>query len=221
MKEMLKKLIYAGLPVPRFVRPVIKSCYRIGVFAVESFAYIKKLLWVEPVLRSVCEQVGNGLRAERLPYIRGEGMIFIGDRANLSGRSCFYFMAGMPETPSIRIGNGVFIGNGCTLSAASEIVIGDCCLLSAEVRIHDNDGHPLDPENRRANLPITPKDVSPVKIGDNVWIGARATILKGTTLGDNSVIGTGAVVTSDVQPNTIVAGNPAREVGKLREEERT
>lgn len=67
---------------------------------------------------------------------------------------------------------------------------------------------------------MTPEDASPVKIEDNVWIGARATILKGVTLGFNSVIGTGAVVTKDVPPNTIVAGNPARQVGELSDDEK-
>ncbi|MDP6526565.1 MAG: DapH/DapD/GlmU-related protein [Kiritimatiellia bacterium] len=220
MKRMLKKILYSGLPVPEVIRPVIGLGYRVGVVAVESLAFLKKLLWVEPVLRSVCEQVGKGLRAERLPYMRGEGAITLGDRVNLSGRSCFYFISGMPEKPSIEIGNGVFIGNGCTLSAAKGIVIGDCCLLSAEVRVHDNDGHPLDPGKRRTNLPMTPEDASPVKIEDNVWIGARATILKGVTLGCNSVIGTGAVVTKDVPSNTIVAGNPARQVGELSDDEK-
>ena len=88
------------------------------------------------------------------------------------------------------------------------------------MRVHDNDGHPLDPEKRRNSLPITPADASPVKIEDNVWIGARATILKGVTLGRNSVIGTGAVVTRDVPSDAIVAGNPAREVGKLADDKK-
>ena len=73
MKSILKKILYAGLPVPGLVRPVIRGAYRLGVFLTESLVFLKKLLWVEPVLRSVCKQVGKGLRAERLPYMRGDG----------------------------------------------------------------------------------------------------------------------------------------------------
>jgi maltose O-acetyltransferase len=57
-----------------------------------------------------------------------------------------------------------------------------------------------------------------VTIGDNVWLGAASAVLKGVTIGDNSVIGLGAVVTSDVPPDRIWAGNPARDVGPIPED---
>ena len=127
-------------------------------------------------------------------------------------------MAGMPELPEIRIGNRTFVGNGCTLAAARSIVVGNHCLLSAGVRVHDNDGHPVDPDRRRAGEPIAPDEAAAVVIEDNVWIGACAIVLKGVTIGENAIVGTGAVVTKDVPPNTIVAGNPARVVRGLRPE---
>ena len=215
MKKQLKRLVYSGLPVPKLFRGVIAGLYRTGVFCVESLAFVKKLLWVEPVLRSVCEHVGAGLRAERLPYMRGKGWLRFGDRVNLSGRSCFYFMHGMGEPPLIEIGDETFVGNGCTFSAGSSIRVGNHCLVSACVRVHDNDGHPLDPGRRREGAPIGPDETAPVVIGDNVWLGAGATILKGVTIGENAVVGTGAVVAADVPPNAVVAGNPARVVKTL------
>jgi len=134
---------------------------------------------------------------------------------NLSGRSSFYFIHGMPATPAITIGDQTFVGNGCTLAAAKGITIGAHCLLSALVRIHDNDGHPLDPERRRRHEPITADEAAPVVIEDNVWIGASATILKGVRIGRDAVVGTGAVVTDDVPAGAVVAGNPARIVKRL------
>jgi len=63
------------------------------------------------------------------------------------------------------------------------------------------------------NRPLRPKlKTAPVKIGDNVWIGMNAVILKGVTIGENSVVAAGAVVTKSVEPNAIVAGNPAQVV---------
>ena len=215
MKEGIRGMLQMGLPVPRFLRPVIRGLYRTGVFAGEVSHFLYKLLWVEPVLRSLCVQVGKGLRAERLPYIRGRGMIRLGDTVNLSGQSCFYFPAAGEESPEIVIGNRVFIGNGCTLSAARRISIGDDCLISSCVRIHDNDGHPLDAERRRRREAVNPEEIAPVVIGDNVWIGASAIILKGVTIGRNSVIGAGAVVTGEVPPDSVVAGNPARVVKSM------
>lgn len=209
-KRWVRHILHAGLPLPRCIRPVIRVLYRAGVVAVESLAFLRKVLWVEPVLRSVCDEVGPGLRAERLPYMRGPGRIRLGHHVNLSGRSCFYFMRSMAGTPALEIGNHVFIGNGCTLSAGTHIRIGDRCLLSAGVRIHDNDGHPLDAERRRRGDTIRPDECAPVMIGTNVWLGAGSTVLKGVTIGDDAVIGTGAVVTRDVPAGVVVAGNPAQ-----------
>ena len=212
LKALLKKLLYRGVPVPGILRPLIRASYRVGVFVVESSAFLLKLLWVEPILRSVCEHVGSGLRAERLPYVRGAGVLRFGDRVNLSGRSCFYFVGVEGRSPRISVGSDTFIGNGCTLSAADEIRIGDHVLLAAGVRVHDNDGHPLDAARRRAAERIRADEVAPVRIGDNVWIGACALILKGVSIGDDAVIGSYAVVTRDVPAGTVVAGNPARVV---------
>jgi acetyltransferase-like isoleucine patch superfamily enzyme len=212
LKNTGRRVLYAGIPVPRAIRPVIRWLYGVGVLGVEGFVLLRKLIWIEPVLRSVCDKVGENLRAERLPYIRGPGSMELGNHVNLSGRSCFYFMRGMPARPVIRLGDHVFLGNGCTLSAAAQITIGDHCLLSAAVRVHDNDGHPLDAEKRRRSAPIGPDDVAPVRIDENVWIGAEATILKGVHIGRDAVVGTGAVVTADVPAGAVVAGNPARVV---------
>ncbi|MDE0838047.1 MAG: acyltransferase [Kiritimatiellae bacterium] len=214
-RQIAKRIVHAGLPVPRFIRPIIVACYQGGVFCVESGAFLLKLFWVEPILRSICESVGTHLRAERLPYMRGKGRIRIGNHVNLSGRSCFYFIHNVSEQPLIEIGDHTFVGNGCTFSAGREIRVGAHCLISALVRIHDNDGHPLDIKRRLNHEPIGDAEVAPVIIGDNVWIGAGATILKGVSVGDGSVIGTGAVVTADVPAGTVVAGNPAKVVKTL------
>lgn len=215
LKTLAKRVVYGGIPVPGAVRPVIRGLYAFGVFVVESSAFARKLFWVEPVLRSVCARVGQGLRAERLPYMRGKGRLLLGDNVNLSGRSCFFFMRALPDTPEICIGSQVFVGNDCTFSAAQSISVGDHCLISTGVRIHDNDGHPLDPAKRRTGGEITSEDVRPVVIEENVWVGADCRIMKGVRIGRNSVVGTGSVVTSDVPPDSLVAGNPARVVRSL------
>ncbi len=195
--------------MPRVVRPLIRALYMAGVAGAEAWPLVLKTLWIEPVLRSVCEEVGPGLRAERLPYMRGRGTIRIGRRVHLSGRSCFYFMDVVGERPRIEIGDGAFIGNGCTFSAARLISIGAGCLISTMVRVHDNDGHPLDSARRRAGERITSEEIAPVVLEENVWVGAGAIILKGVRVGRDAVIGAGAVVTRDVPAGAVAAGNPA------------
>ncbi len=100
--------------------------------------------------------------------------------------------------------------SGCTISAATSITIGSHVLLGSGCMITDTDAHPIDPEERRAGGGGSSR---PVVIEDDVFIGARAIILKGVTVGRGSVIGAGAVVTKSVPANSIAAGNPAKVVG--------
>lgn len=106
----------------------------------------------------------------------------------------------------VHIGNRVVIMPGCLMMAAGGITIEDDVLIAANVQLISNN-HDL--ENR---MIITCK---PVHICHRAWIGAGATILPGVTVGENSVVGAGSVVTKDVPADTIVAGNPARIIKKI------
>lgn len=112
------------------------------------------------------------------------------------------------------IGNRVGM-SGTTICAAERVVVGDRCLIGANVTIVDTDFHSLDPAIRS-----TPKDARAAKsraveIGHDVFIGGGSYILKGVRIGDRAVVGAASVVTHDVPAGTIVAGNPAREVARL------
>jgi hypothetical protein len=76
----------------------------------------------------------------------------------------------------------------------------------------DTSGHPVDAAARRAGQPVAPEEVKPIVIGDNVWIGRGSIIFPGVTIGENSVVSAGSAVLSNVPPNTLVAGYPARRV---------
>lgn len=117
------------------------------------------------------------------------------------------------EAGRIEIGDYVFIGPGVRISAANEITIGNNCLIASGVYITDSDWHGL------YNRVALPDLFRPVTIHDNVWLGDSCIVLKGVTIGENSVVGAGAVVTRDVPPNTVVSGNPAQEVKKLDPDE--
>jgi len=101
------------------------------------------------------------------------------------------------------IGNNSFITANSLVLCAESVSIGDNCAISWGVQIMDSDIHQIASPSRS-------NSVKPISIGDNVWIGSRATILKGVTIGDGAIIAAGAVVTKDVPPNTVVGGNPAK-----------
>ena len=106
----------------------------------------------------------------------------------------------------VKIGKNVIVMNGCLMMAAGGISIGDETQISAHVQLISNN-HDLDDRNVITCKPIT--------IGKRVWVGAGATILPRITIGDNSVVDAGSVVTRDVPADTIVAGNPARFIKRI------
>jgi acetyltransferase-like isoleucine patch superfamily enzyme len=109
----------------------------------------------------------------------------------------------------IKIGDYVLISPGTRISAANEILIGDNVMIANGVYITDSDWHDLYDRSSRSEA------VTPVYIANNVWLGDRCTILKGVTIGENSVVAASAVVSKDVPANVIVAGNPAVIVKEL------
>ena len=113
-----------------------------------------------------------------------------------------------------RHGGNVKIGERCGLSgstiyAMSSVEIGDETLVGGNVKIIDNDFHPLEAEKRIQNAASDIKK-APIKIGKRCFIGANSIILKGSEIGDNCVVGAGAVVAGKFPAHCIIAGNPAR-----------
>ncbi len=119
----------------------------------------------------------------------------------------------------ITIGKRCYLNYGCFLDNLAPISIGDDCSIGMEVLLCTST-HELGPSLRRAG-PFAGK---PIIIGNGCWIGARAIILSGVTVGPGSIIGAGSVVTKDCEPNGLYCGSPARLVRKLssaREESRS
>ena len=114
----------------------------------------------------------------------------------------------------IEIGEGFGI-SGSTIYSIKSIKIGKDVTIGANCKIIDNDFHPLDPVQRRLNLNEEHTKRAPIVIGDNCFIGMNSIILKGTTLGNNVVVGAASVVHGSFPDNCIIAGNPARIVRQL------
>lgn len=144
--------------------------------------------------------------------LSGPGVIVVGDDVECNGGPHPVTLFTHSRQAEPRIGNNVFM-NGTRFGCSESVSVGDDCIL-ADCRIFDTDMHSVFPDRRSRDAVV---DTAPVCIERNVWIGAAAIILKGVTIGENSVVGAGAVVTRDIPPNCIAAGNPARVVKHLQE----
>jgi acetyltransferase-like isoleucine patch superfamily enzyme len=135
------------------------------------------------------------------------GPIFLGDYANIIATSDnkvrLTVWSNRPDEGTIQIGKYCLICAGVRISAAKEITIGDNCMLANRVYVTDADWHDLYDRSMFVG------QSSPVRIGNNVWLGDSVIVCKGVTIGDNSIIGAGAVVVKDIPPNVVAAGNPA------------
>lgn len=142
----------------------------------------------------------------------GAGAMILG-KLEIRGKTKVEVGPGVRILGHVRISGGgnVQIGedtrlNGCWIIASTRVRIGKLCRI-ADCGITDNDYHNLHPKDRHKTA--TPKTRAPIAIDDNVWIGLRAIILKGTSIGRDSVVGAGSVVKGAVPVGVVVAGNPA------------
>lgn len=115
---------------------------------------------------------------------------------------------------NVHVGKNVVINFNCTFVDDGEVFIGDDCMIGPGCNIATS-VHPISPRLRKHKLQYN----KPVHIGNNVWLGAGVTVLPGITIGDDSIVGAGSVVTKDVPAKAIVAGNPAKLIRMITEED--
>ena len=165
-----------------------------------ALARVRAVAW----FRARGVRLGPGARLYGpAPLVAGGRGIAIGERLRLESRQ-FRTSLAADAGARLEIGDRVFINQGVTIHAASAVTIGDDVMLADLAVVCDTDFHPVTPDVAVRRAPIT--------IGRNSWIGRGAVILPGVSIGENAVVAAGSVVTRSVDPNTVVAGNPARAI---------
>ena len=181
--------------------------------------YIKKAyqkfqeFYVNHFLRPQLESLGEGFTFMRPWHVDIFGApIELGDYVNVVASSDkmvrLAIWSEQPDKGRIRIGNYCLICPGVRIGSAHEIVVGDNCMIASNAYVTDSDWHDI--YNR-----ISTGKTAPVHIENNVWIGDSAIVCKGVTIGENSIVGAGAVVVDNIPANCVAAGNPARIVKQL------
>ncbi|MFN0054075.1 MAG: acyltransferase [Planctomycetales bacterium] len=218
--------------IPRLVRQLRKGLYSWSVPAPKLL--VKPALWVylllrtayyfflrvficEPLFKAYLTRCGKRFRADcYIPWISGKGDIILGDDVAIEGKFSLGFACRFSDRPTLRVGDNSRIGHGCAFTIGRQITIGKNCSLSGDILISDSNGHSTDPESRLARRPPSPDEVRPVTIGDGVWIGRKCIIFPGVRIGEGTVISAGSIVRSHAPPYSVVAGNPAKVVFRLR-----
>lgn len=154
-----------------------------------------------------CNRVGAWTRVTGKVNVQNGGTIRIGDRVKMHSNYAHSVLATFPGG-LLEIGDRTVLNYGADICATKLVRIGSDCLLGTHVIILDSDFHDVVDHDR---VP----ESRPVVIGDGVWIGNRATILPGVTIGDGAVVGAGSVVISDIPARTLAMGNPARVMKKF------
>lgn len=166
-------------------------------------------------------EVGQNVKFNKPLHLEGDGLdcIHIGSNTTFQENcviGCRKHYGKQTFKPKIIIGDNCDFGAYCHITAINRIEIGDGLLTGRFVFIGDNDHGGLSVEDGK--LPPGKRELKTkggIHIGNNVWIGDKASILSGITIGDNVIIGANCVVTHDIQSNSVVAGNPAKIVKYL------
>lgn len=167
-------------------------------------------------------EMGRVCRFTGVPEIRivGRSRILLGDGVRVFSRSAGFGMAhptalaAVGEESVIQIGDGTGV-SGASIVARHRIEIGARTLIGNGAVVWDSDFHALTP-GHRADPDLAAGGTAGITIGDDVFIGGRALVLKGVTIGAGAVVAAGAVVIRDVPAGAVVSGNPARAIGEVR-----
>ena len=192
MKKVKKKLIYYFFKLPK----VLKYKFLSNNENTEG----------EPILNQAIQLNGKG------KIIFGNNnYIGIDPSPFLYSGYCYFEARNLHS--SIKLGNDIFINNNCVIISEGEgIEISSNCLIGTNCEIYDSDFHSLDPNLR---LDISSVKTSKVILQKNVFLGSNVKILKGVTIGENSVISNGSIVVKDIPKNVVAGGIPAKIIKKL------
>jgi maltose O-acetyltransferase len=169
-----------------------------------------KIRWWSWRFRRHCASAGDDISVLGPCAVSSEGRIEVGEGLTIRSRKHNVVEISCARDARLSFGKNVFLNQGVRIACSQEISIGDNALIGDETVILDSDYHGV------ANRPVK---AGPIRIESDVWLGTRVIVLRGVTIGQGSVVGSGAVVTCSVPRFTFAAGVPAQVIKSLPPQE--
>lgn len=208
MKQLLKSILSVFLSI--FPSPQHPQCLGAGLHLHWRLGWLRAR-WVvlyycvRRIFGGTTLMVGKRFSVQGGLRLRGGGQVILGDDVIVGTKTDIFTH---DHEALVRVGHRSFL-NGTRMSAVKLIDIGDDAIL-ADARLMDTDFHSLGKRRQQRDAAVA---VAPIHVQNNVWIAAGSAVLKGVTIGENSVIAFGSVVVKDIPANVIAGGNPCREIG--------
>lgn len=180
------------------------------------FSDIVRIFWWTPLFKSRVTGSAKDLYLySGLPFISGPLEIEMGDNVRLSGITTLTGRTSSSQKPLLKIGNGTGIGWQTTIAVGTKIIIGNHVHIAGRGFLAGYPGHPLDPAARAAGLPDTDDECGDIILEDNVWLATGVTVMAGVTIGRDSVVAAGSVVTKNIPCGVLAGGVPAKVIRTL------
>ncbi|RKP53845.1 acetyltransferase [Cohnella endophytica] len=171
-----------------------------------TFGKLVAVLKGAAILAIKADSAGRLGRISGTLKVRNKGELVVGRNVSFYAKQ-FPSSISVAKGAKLRIGNNVFFNYGLDIGCTKSIHIGDDTIIGPMVNLIDTNFHPVDRDDRSMSKPIF--------VGANVWIGRGVVILPGVTIGNNSVIAAGSVVTRDIPANVLAGGTPAKAIREL------
>jgi acetyltransferase-like isoleucine patch superfamily enzyme len=209
LRGLLKGIFRPTPPrIPRLLRSPLRLLYELHFLMIAIGRGLILVFYRHPLFQARCASVGKNLTIGNLPFVSGHLEIHIGNNVLLGG-NLSVLSGSATDRPRLILGDRAELGWNVAISVSKEVVIEEDARVSYDCRISDNDGHPREADLRAANQKVRPRDIRPVRICRNAWVGNGTHIMKGVTIGEGAIIGANSVVISNIPPYSLAMGNPA------------